>query len=122
VWARIANRVLQAEVKTWGSQQQTRLKHLILGGRYPTWLGFDHGPLVVIGGRATIHQGQLYKTGGRETSFAPSYRFVTALNEPVSRTALAGGPSDRRFSRWYVSDLDNWKAGRLKELKPLNGG
>jgi penicillin amidase len=95
------------------------MKHLILGGRYPAWVGFDRGPLVVVGGRATIHQGQIYKSGGRETSFAPSYRFVTALNEPVSHTALAGGPSDRRFSRWYVSDLENWKAGRLKELKPL---
>lgn len=119
VWTRAASRALQGEAKPWGSRQRTLMKHLILGGRYPTWLGFDQGPLVVVGSRATIHQGQIYKSGGRETSFAPSYRFVTALNEPVSHTALAGGPSDRRFSRWYVSDLDNWKAGRLKELRPL---
>jgi penicillin amidase len=119
VWTRVANRVLQGETQPWGARQQVWMKHLLLGGRYPTWLGFDRGPLAVAGGRATISQGQIYKAGGRETSFAPSFRFVTALNEPVSRTALAGGPSDRRFSRWYVSDLDNWKAGRLKELKPF---
>jgi penicillin amidase len=121
VWTRIANRALQVEAKTWGSRQRALMKHLILGRRYPTWLGFDRGPLVVIGGRATIHQGQIYKTGGRETSFVPSYRLVTSLGEPRSHTALAGGPSDRRFSRWYVSDLENWKAGRLKALKPLGG-
>lgn len=119
LWTRAANRALQVEAKPWGSRQRALMKHLILGGRYPLWAGFDRGPLVVIGSRATIHQGQIYKSGGRETSFAPSYRFVTALNEPASHTALAGGPSDRRFSRWYASDLGNWKAGRLKELKPL---
>jgi penicillin amidase len=119
VWSRVANRALQVEVKPWRSRQQIKMKHLLLGDRYPAWLGFDRGPLVVMGGRATIHQGQIYKLGGRETTFAPSYRFVTALNETSSHTALAGGPSDRRFSRWYVSDLENWKAGRLKELKPL---
>jgi penicillin amidase len=121
VWTRVANRALQGEVKTWGSQQRVSMKHLILGGRYPTWFGFDRGPLTIVGGRATIHQGQIYKSSGRETTFAPSYRFVTALNESVSHTALAGGPSDRRFSRWYVSDLENWKAGWLKELKPFGG-
>jgi hypothetical protein len=25
-----------------------------------------------------------------------------------------GGPSDRRFSKWYCSDLENWIEGRYK--------
>jgi len=33
-------------------------------------------------------------------------------------TNLGGGPSDRRFSQWYCSDLRNWLAGRYKAITP----
>jgi penicillin amidase len=32
-------------------------------------------------------------------------------------TTLAGGPSDRRFSKWYTSDIENWLLGKYKVLK-----
>ena len=94
------------------------MRHLMLGGRLPRWFGFDHGPIAIRGGRSTIHQGQIYRAGGRETSFVPSFRMVTDLGEPAAHTALAGGPSDRRFSPWYVSGVRDWLAGRLKRLEP----
>jgi penicillin amidase len=31
-------------------------------------------------------------------------------------TNMAGGPSDRRFSKWYCSDLKNWEAGIYKRM------
>jgi penicillin amidase len=31
---------------------------------------------------------------------------------------MAGGPSDRRFSRWYTSDLTRWIANEYKTLRP----
>ena len=31
-------------------------------------------------------------------------------------TNLAGGPSDRRFSKWYCSDLENWINGNYKRI------
>ena len=31
-------------------------------------------------------------------------------------TNLAGGPSDRRFSKWFASDLRNWYEGNYKVL------
>ena len=34
---------------------------------------------------------------------------------------MAGGPSDRRFSKWYVADLENWAKGRYKRLKIGSG-
>jgi penicillin amidase len=118
VFQRVAARALAGPVRTWGSQRRVMMKHLLLGGRLPEILGFDHGPVELIGGRATIHQGQIYRSAGRETTFAPSYRLVTDLGEPVAYTCLAGGPSDRRLSRWYTSGVSDWLAGRFKALRP----
>jgi len=86
---------------------------LLVGGRLPRWAGFDRGPVPLRGGRGTIHQGQIYRSGGRQTSFAPSYRLVTDLAESAVYTCLAGGPSDRRFSRWYASGIADWLAANL---------
>jgi penicillin amidase len=118
VFARVAARALAVPVPRWGERQRLRMRHLLLGGRLPAWLGFDHGPVEIPGGRATIHQGQLYRAGGRETTFVPSFRMVTDLAEEAVHTCLAGGPSDRRFSRWYTAGVADWLAGRFKTLRP----
>jgi hypothetical protein len=44
------------------------------------------------------------------------------LGEDVLHTNLCGGPSDRRFSRWYCSELDDWLKGRFKTLRPAARG
>ena len=98
------------------------MAHILLGGKLPGFAGFDRGPLIGIGGRATIHQGQIYESGGRVTTFMPSLRWVTDMAAADLHSTLAGGPSDRRFSRWYVSDLDNWQAGRYKTVSPDDDG
>jgi penicillin amidase len=116
-WRRVAAGCLVEPAGTWGERQQVVLAHLLLGGRLPRWCGFDRGPLPLPGGRATVSQGQVYRSGGRATSFAPSYRLVTDLGRPAVHSCLAGGPSDRRFSPWYASELGRWRAGRLKELR-----
>jgi penicillin amidase len=122
VFRRVAALALVAPARRWGERQRIVMKHVLLGGRLPRLFGFDRGPIELIGGRATIHQGQIYRSGARETSFAPSYRLVTDLGEQAAYTALAGGPSDRRFSRWYASGIADWLAGRLKRLRPLQHG
>ena len=35
----------------------------------------------------------------------------------VIHTSLPGGPSDRRFSRWYASELDDYLEGKSKVVK-----
>jgi penicillin amidase len=112
---------LKAAPESWGKSRQIMFKHLLLGGRLPRFLGFDRGPAPAAGGRATVHQGQVYRSGGRETTFMPSLRLIIDMNEAGCHTNLAGGPSERRFSKWYVSDLDNWLAGRYKQLQPGAG-
>jgi penicillin amidase len=77
------------------------------------------GPIPIRGGRATPHQGQVYKSAGRQTSFAPSLRVMADMGEDVLYTSIAGGPSDRRFSKLYTSELKRWQQGEYKQLRRL---
>ena len=93
------------------------MAHLLFGGQLPKFLGFDYGPIQLPGCRATIPQGQIFNNAGRLTTFSPTYRFIADLATDEIHTNLAGGPTDRRFSKWYVSDLQNWYEGQYKVLK-----
>jgi penicillin amidase len=119
LYRRAAEKALAVDpVLEWGDVQRVTLSHLLFGGRLPRFLGFDRGPIVIRGGRATVHQGQVYRSAGRATSFAPSFRFVTDFARDEVRSALCGGPSDRRFSKWYASGVSDWLEGRYKTLRP----
>jgi penicillin amidase len=118
IYSQSAAAALSVEPKTWGESQQLMLENIFFGGKLPRFLGFDRGPITIIGDLATPHQGQIYESAGRKTSFAPSYRMVTDMAFNELHTNMSGGPSDRRFSRWYCSDLANWTAGRYKRLRP----
>jgi penicillin G amidase len=107
---------LQIDPKAWGDTRSLNLSHILFGGKLPRWLGFDRGPIQLKGGRATPHQGQIYRAAGRTTSFAPSIRFITDMAEDICETCLIGGPSDRRFSKWYASEIDAWLSGRYKSI------
>ena len=102
--------------QTWGERQTAPLAHILFGGKLPAFLGFDRGPIQIRGGRATVHQGQIFRMAGRGTSFAPAYRMVADFGEDGVHTNLPGGVSDRRFSSLYCNDLANWIAGRYKKL------
>lgn len=99
---------------TWGERQQLTLSHILFGGTFPRFLGFDRGPITGVGGRATISQGQIYQSAGRTTSFFPSLRMVMDFADEKIYSNFAGGPSENRFSKWYVSDLENWQNYRYK--------
>jgi penicillin amidase len=103
-------------VPTWGSKRQITMTNLFFRGKLPRFLGFDYGPISLEGNRATVVQGAIYTSRGRITTFAPSYRFVTDLAESHAHTALAGGPSDRRFSKWYTTDISRWLNYEYKVL------
>ena len=94
------------------------MKNVFFDGRLPRWLGFDHGPIELPGNRATVVQGGIFTSHGRQTTFTPSWRFITDLGQDHALTALAGGPSGRRFSRWYTTDISRWLEGDYKTLRP----
>jgi penicillin amidase len=102
----------------WGDARPLRMTNLFFAGTLPTWLGFDRS-LVLPGSRATVVQGSVFFAHGRSTTFAPSWRYVTDLSHDVIHTALPGGPSGRRTSPYYVSDLARWEAFSYKRLVVL---
>ena len=103
-------------ITPWGRRQQIMMKNIFFEGRLPRWLGFDHGPVELRGNRATIVQGGVFTAHGRQTTFTPSWRFITDLGDDNALTALAGGPSGRRTSRWYKTDIHRWLNGDYKTL------
>ena len=56
------------------------------------------------------------QTATRESTFAPSYHFVTDMGKDEAWTNLPGGPSESRFSKFYKNDLDLWFNGKYKRL------
>jgi len=108
-------KALTTPPQPYGQTRKVRMRHLLFGGKLPLFLGFDC-MLEMPGNRATVHQGQIFRGGGREMSFAPSLRFMTDLATDEIKTTLAGGASDRRFSKWYANGLRDWIEGRYKVL------
>ena len=118
IYKQVADQALDTPPRRWKEVQEFTMRHLLFGKKLPKFMGFDRGPIVAIGNRATIHQGQIYRSGGRDTTFLPSFRTVSDMDKEEYFSVLAGGPSDRRFSKWYCSDLDNWVSGKYKMITP----
>jgi penicillin amidase len=87
-------------------------------GRAGRWLGFRSRPIAMPGCHATPFQGHLLTTATRESTFAPTYHFVTDLGRDEAWTNLPGGPSESRFSEWYKVDIPRWIAGQYKRFTP----
>lgn len=81
-------------------------------------LGMNTAEYPMRGCHATPFQGHLLRAATRETTFAPSYHFVTDLGTNEAWTNLPGGPQESWFSRWYRSDIPRWLAGEYKSLTP----
>ena len=116
IYRKAAAEALAITPRPWGQSNRYVLRHLLLGGKLPKFFGFDRGPVTVPGGRATVHQAQIFRHRGRASSYVPSLRMVVDLASDEIQTNVAGGPSDRRFSRWYASELADWLAGRYKRI------
>lgn len=79
-------------------------------------LGYSTRKYPMPGYHATPFQGHVLNTATRESTFAPSYHFVTSFHEQGAWTNLPGGPSENRFSGYYKSDLPRWTTGEYKWL------
>ena len=104
-------KAFEAPLKSWGDVNAITYKHLILGDALPNFLGFNKGPEPLPGNRATIHQGQVFRSAGRETSFAPSIRILADMGTDYILSNTTAGVSDRRFSKWYFNNHEMWKKG-----------
>ncbi len=111
-------RAFARPVLPWGQTSQVMMRNFFFQGALPAFLGFDHGPVVIGGCRATVWQGAIFRNLGYPMTCNPTYRFITDLSRVEAHTALAGGPSGNRFSRWYKTDVERWQRGTYKILRP----
>lgn len=101
----------------WGEFNSFRFANRFIGSsRVGRALGFRTGLMPMPGCHATPFQGHLLTTAKRETTFAPSFHFVTDLGTNDAWTNLPGGPSESRFSPFYKSDLMRWQTGTYKRV------
>ena len=101
----------------WGEFNSFRFANrFITSSRVGGVLGFHTGVMPMPGCHATPFQGHLLTTAKRETTFAPSFHFVTDLGTDEAWTNLPGGPSESRFSPFYKSDLMRWQTGTYKRV------
>lgn len=79
-------------------------------------IGMNSGPIGLPGCHASPFQGHLLRTATRESTFAPSYHFVTDLGTDEALTNLPGGPSESALSTFYKNDIPRWRSGTYKRL------
>lgn len=112
------NALLEKEV-TWGQFNSFHFTDRFFGGGHVgRLLGFDSPEYPMPGCHATVFQGHVLQTATRESTFAPSYHFVTDMATDLAWTNMPGGPSESRFSRYYKSDVPLWLDGDYKKLAP----
>jgi len=102
--------------KKWRDINTIDFVNILMGNKLPAWMKFGAKGIPLLGGRATPHQGQIYRSDGRETSFSPTVRTVCTMQDNYLHTCLAGGPSDNPLSKWYRSSLKDWQQGNYKKL------
>lgn len=106
-------------VTAWGEANSFHFANRFFEGkRVGRLLGFHSERKAMPGCQATPFQGHLLTTATRESSFAPSYHFVTDLGTDEAWTNLPGGASESRFSKWYRNDAVRWLSGEYKRLLP----
>lgn len=119
---RAAQRAAAEPERPWAAVNHFRFTNRFLESDFVgRALGFHTADLPMPGCHATLFSGHVLKSARRETTFAPSYHFVTDLGRDEAWTNLPGGPSESRFSGFYTSDIPLWTSGRYKRLAPSDG-
>lgn len=110
-------RGLSGQVARHGAMRKIYINNLFFGGKLPRFLGFDH-PFEHIGSRATIPQAQLYRSAGRDNSFAATFRMICDFATCKMHANLSGGASGQRFSPYYKAGLREWEQGIYQVIEP----
>ncbi|TWT90783.1 Acyl-homoserine lactone acylase QuiP precursor [Pseudobythopirellula maris] len=115
---RAAERALAEADKPWSEVNTFHFTNRFFGGmKSGRLLGFNTPLVAMPGCHATPFQGHLKTTSTRESTFAPSYHFVADMATAEAWTNLPGGPSENRFSKWYLTDIPRWLSGSFKRLE-----
>jgi penicillin amidase len=114
---RAAERVASEPEQPWSEINSFRFTNRFFEGHLAgRLLGLHTGEFPMRGCHATPFQGHLLRAAKRESTFAPSYHFVTDMAADEAWTNLPGGPSERRLSGYYKNDIQRWVDGKFKRL------
>lgn len=116
-WGNIVPRVLDEigfDHPPWGADPII-MKHVLIGST-PAGRLLQAGPYQARGDGSTVHQGSRF--GRRARAIGPSYRLIVDFAEEVAFTALPGGASGRPLSSYYRRGINDWAAGRYRQLRP----
>ncbi len=111
------NEGLEKPVRPYGKKRRAVFRHLLFGGKIPSIFGLDYGPVEIPGCRASVLQGQIFRSGGREIVFNPSCRIIADMSGGSLLTNTTGGSSDRPFTKWYSSSNKDWFYGIYKVIE-----
>jgi penicillin amidase len=115
---RAAEKVSDFDPPPWSEVNYFHFDNRFFGSKHVgRLLGYRSKRKPMPGNHATIFQGHVYHTARHESTFAPSYHFVTDLGTDEAWTNLPGGPSESRFSKYYRTDVDRWIKGEYKLLR-----
>ncbi len=113
-----AERVVELDPPNWSEVNFFHFDNRFFGSKHVgRLLGFRSRRHAMPGNHATPFQGHVAQTATRESTFAPSYHFVTDMGTDEAWTNLPGGPCESRFSRFYRSDITRWLDGEYKRLE-----
>ncbi|HOQ12775.1 MAG TPA: penicillin acylase family protein, partial [Spirochaetota bacterium] len=107
---------LKAKAVPYGRTRKIYFKNLLFGDKVPSFFGLDFGPVELPGNRATVTQGQIFRSGGRLTTFSPSCRIIADMSDTLLLTNTTGGNCDRPFTRWYKNNMEGWLNSEYKLL------
>jgi penicillin amidase len=119
---RAAEKLTDEKDQPWSAINGFHFTNRYVEGRFVgRAFGFHTREMALPGCHATPFQGHLLRAARRETSFAPSYHFVTDLGVDEAWTNLPGGPSESRVSGYYKNDIPRWRSGKYKRLAVEQG-
>ena len=111
-------RGLKEPVVPYGQTRKIYIPNILFAGQLPKIFGFDYGPYEHIGSRATVAQSQMYKAMGHPATFVAVYRMIVDLGSDELHANNAGGPADRRFSKYYTMGISDWINAKYHIFKP----
>ncbi len=111
-------RGLEEPSAPYGRTRTLYIPNILFGGKLPRMFGFDFGPYEHIGSRATVAQSQMFRAMGYPATFVAIFRMIADLGGEELHANNAGGPSDRRFSKYYTRGLADWMNARYQVYKP----
>lgn len=94
--------------RSWGEKNKIDMNFILFDGKLPAFVTKDLRNIPIKGNRATIHQGSVYISKNRRSSFLPSWRMISRSDSNEVFSVIPGGLDDKIFGRNYKSDINHW--------------